>query len=149
MEFKLCYKTYEYKPSLAAMKKFKDTTGLDLWGICAKYMDTYTNSRNGKNKDNIQETIHKLSNVLSFIDAAQFLYCIASQCSNVTIDEIEDGMFHAGILPSEREHDMSEPYPFIIYLICTDIIVEHVKLAESKKKPTASSLPAEASQEVV
>lgn len=146
MEFKLFYKKYEYKPTLAAMRKFKDATGLDLWGTCAKYMDTYTNSRNGKDQDSIQEAIYKLSKVLDFVNAAQFLYCLASQSSNVTIEEIEDAMYHSGILPSEREHDMSEPYPFVIYLVCTDIILEHVKLAESKKKPIASSSQAESKE---
>lgn len=145
MKFRLCYKDYEYKPTLSALKRFKSSTGLDLWGVCAKYMDVYTNSRkaivtdgNKSHTDSVQETIYKLSKVLDFVDAAQFLYCLTID-SGVTIDEIEDGMFHAGILPSERDHDMSEPYPFVIYLVCTDIILEHVKLTELKKKPLASS----------
>lgn len=134
MKFKLCYKEYDCKASLGAMKRFKEATGKDMWGVCSKYMSTYIALT--KEGITIQDLIHELSTVLDFVDSAVFFHSLCVD-SGVSIDEIEDGMFHAGILPSERDHDMSEPYPIVLYILCTDIIKEHLDLVESKKKASS------------
>ena len=137
MQFKLCYKSYDYKPSLRAIKEFKESTGLDLWATLSNFLGVYINCRT--DGDAITTTISKLAKVIDFVEASQLFYCLAKQESSVSIDEIEDGMFHAGILPSEREHDMSEPYPFVIYQICLDIQEYHSQLSKDVKKPQALS----------
>ena len=131
MKFKLCYKEYECKISLGAMKRFKEATDKDLWGICSKYMSTYIQCQ--KDGLAVQDLIYELSTTLDFIDSAVLFHSVCVD-SMVTLDEIEDAMFHAGILPSKRDHEMSEPYPLVLYMLCTDIIKEHIEKAESKKK---------------
>ncbi len=134
MDFKLCYKVYEYKPNLAAIKKFKEATGLDLWGVLSKYTSVFIQAT--RDNSGVSDMLHKLSEVLSFVDAAQLFYCLAKQCSNsVTIEEIEDAMFHAGIHASDSEHDMSEPYTIILYKVALDISKYHETLRAETKKP--------------
>jgi hypothetical protein len=137
MEFKLFYKSYDYKPSLAAIKQFKEATGLDLWSSLIKYMVCFTQSR--ANSDSVGDMIHKLSSVLDFVQSAQLFYCLAKQSnSRLSIDEIEDAMFHAGILPSNEDTGLCEPYPIIMYKIALDVQEYHATLS-NEKKPQAHS----------
>jgi hypothetical protein len=132
MDFKLFYKSYDYKPSLAAIKQFKEATGLDLWASLIKYMVCFTESRSSG--DSIGDMIHKLSNVLDFVQSAQLFYCLAKQSnSKLNVDEIEDAMFHAGILPNSEETGLCEPYPIILYNIALDVQGYHASLATEKK----------------
>tara|TARA_R110000868_G_scaffold162439_1_gene393699 strand:- start:37090 stop:37503 length:414 start_codon:yes stop_codon:yes gene_type:complete len=137
MQFKLCYKAYDYKPNLRAIKQFKEATGLDLWSTLTKFIGVYLQSR--AEKIAMTDMLHRLSEVIDFVDAAQLFYCLAKQDSSLTIDEIEDAMFHAGVLPSDRNHDMSEPYPFVIYMIGISVNEYHQQLAKDVKKPEAHS----------
>lgn len=136
MHFKLAYKSYECKPSLAAMKSFKEATGLDLWSTLIRYMTVFVNaSRTGETLD---KTLAELSAVVDFVDAAQLFFCIAKQNNkSLTIDEIEDAMFHAGILKSDRADDMGEPYPFVMYQLALDVHNYHEQLAKTTKKSQA------------
>lgn len=137
MEFKLFYKNYTYKPNLKAIKQFKEATNLDLWSILTSFTGVFVKCR----VDNLDatETMKRLADVIGFVDAAQLFYCLAKQDTSLSIDEIEDAMFHCGILPSERSHDMSEPYPFVIYRLALDIHEYHTSLAKEEKKPLAHS----------
>lgn len=134
MEFRLCYKSYAFKPSLKAMKEFKEATGLDLWSSLTKYMVEFNKLKS--DGFSVGYILHELSKVLDFVTAAQLFYCLAKQeNSRLSIDEIEDAMFNVGILPSEREHDLSEPYPFVLYKLSVDIHEYHSQLVgDSKKK---------------
>ena len=132
MEFKLFYKSYDYKPSLAAIKQFKEATGLDLWSSLIKYMVCFTESR--QQGESVGGMIHKLAGVLDFVESAQLFYCLAKQSNaKLTIDEVEDAMFHAGILPSAEESGLCEPYPIIIYKIALEVQEYHATLATEKK----------------
>ncbi len=137
MEFKLFYKSYSYKPCLRAIKEFKESTGLDLWATLTEYVGVFAKCR--QDGVSVSETMSRLAKVVSFVESAQLFYCLAKQESSVSIDEIEDAMFHAGILPSEREHDMGEPYPFVLYLVAAEIQEYHAQLTKNAKKPEAHS----------
>ena len=132
MKFKLCYKEYEYKPSLKAIKEFKEATGLDMWGVLSKYLTVYLKCRTDNHS--ITDMLHELSTVMTFVDAAQLFYCLAKQSSSVSIDEIEDAMFHAGILPTEADGDMGEPYPIILYMLALDVNKYHESVRAEVKK---------------
>lgn len=133
MHFKLCFKSYEYKPSLKSMKEFKEATGLDLWSSLAKYMVEFSKAR--LDGCSVSETLHRLAEVLDFVNCAQLFYCLAKQESkSLTINEIEDAMYNAGILPSERDDDMSEPYPFVMYALALQVQEYHNSLAKDLKK---------------
>jgi hypothetical protein len=133
MLFKLCYKSYDFKPSLAAMKQFKDATGLDLWTTLIRYMGSFSNSQS--NGLSLADTLYELSNIIGFVDSAQLFFCVAKQSSkSITIEEIEDAMFHAGMLKSDRDSDMSEPYPFVLYQLALDVYEYHAQLSKNTKK---------------
>ncbi len=137
MDFKLFYKSYDFKPSLSAIKTFREATGLDLWASLIKYMVCFIDSKN--NKDSVGDMIFNLSKVLDWVQASQLLYCLAKQSNNaVTIEEIEDAMYHAGITPNNEDSDLCEPYPLIIYKIAVDVQEYHSSLSK-QKKPAAHS----------
>ena len=132
MKFKLFYKEYEYKQNLKAIKQFKEATGLDLWSTLTSFMGVFLDCRS--EDVSVSVTMKRLANIIGFVDAAQLFYCLAKQDSSLSIDEIEDAMFHAGILSSDAEHDMREPYPFVIYQVCVDIHNYHAGLTKDEKK---------------
>ena len=105
-----------------------------MWSVLIKFITTFSNGQ----KENlpIGDRLYNLSQVLDFVDSAQLFYCLAKQSnSSVTIDEIEDAMFHAGILESKRDGDMSEPYPFVLYQLALSVYEYHEQLAKDTKKP--------------
>ena len=132
MEFKLFYKVYSYKPNLRSIKQFKEATGLDLWSTLTDFMGVFIACR--AEDVSVSDTMKRLAAVIGFVDAAQLFYCLAKQDTALTIDEIEDAMFHAGILPSDSETDLKEPYPFVIYQLCVDIHNYHAGLTKEEKK---------------
>ena len=139
MIFRLCFKDYKFKPSIKAMKDFKEATGKDLWSSLVAYMGTFTNSR--ASDDSVADTMAKLAQVLDFTDAAILFYCLAVQENKaLQLAEIEDACFHAGILPSQRADDMSEPYPFVLYRLALDVQKYHVEETLDEKKTLAASL---------
>lgn len=132
MEFKLFYKVYNYKSNLRAIKQFKESTGLDLWATLTDFMGTYIKCRN--DGVSVSDMLKQLSGIIGFVDAAQLFYCLAKQDSSLTIDEIEDAMFHAGIFPNDNDNDMSQPYTMVLYQICLDVHNYHSELAKEEKK---------------
>lgn len=135
MRFRLFFKDYDCKFNLKSMKQFEEATGKDLWPSLMLYIHTFSVNQD----QGTLVLIDKLSKVLTFSEAAHAFHCLASQCnSKVTIEEIEDAMFHAGIRPSERHDDMSEPWPLIMYRLCIDIDNYHTKAIQAKK-PAADS----------
>tara|TARA_R110002020_G_scaffold58268_1_gene159738 strand:+ start:874 stop:1278 length:405 start_codon:yes stop_codon:yes gene_type:complete len=134
MQFKLFFKSYNCKPSLGAMKAFKEATGLDMWASLSSYMGTFAVSVAEGVRTEV--ALERLAGVLDFVDASQLFYCIAKQANSaLTIDEIEDAMFRCGILKSDRDSDMSEPYPFVLYKLALDVNDYHMQLAKDSKKP--------------
>lgn len=131
MEFKLAYKSYEYKMSLAAMKRFKEATGRDLWSILSQYVVEYSNHKESP----LLRLCGALGEFCDFETASYIFYCLAKECnSRLTIEEIQDAMFHVGWRPSERPDDMSEPYPLVLVLIASDIDQYFSELVVKKKQ---------------
>lgn len=135
MEFKLCYKPYDCKMSLGAMKAFKEATGRDLWGTLIEFILVY---HDGKGLS-VFDLCRRLYQTVDFETGSQAFYCMAKECNkNLSLDEIQDGMFHVGWRPSERPDDMSEPWPIILVQLAMDVDQYFTELA-SEKKPLADS----------
>ena len=128
---KLCYKEYTYKMSLGAMKQFKQATGKDLWCTLLQFMECYALS----NEDATLVRIRKLYEVLDFETAAQLFHAlIRAGNKSIPIEEIEDGMFKVGWLPSERADNMSEPWPLVLVLLSHEINKQFTADASELKK---------------
>lgn len=130
--FQLCYKKYEYKTSFKASKDFKDSTGLDLWGVLLDYVDCYIESMADGN--NTAKTLSRLSKVIDKVDASHLFHSLAKQCGSVSLEEIQDAMEHAGILPTDVDNGMGEPYPIVLYMLALEIIDYHKKQRSEAKK---------------
>lgn len=131
MEFKLCYKSYAFKPTIKAMKQFKEATGLDLWATLSRYMLTFIENR----EKPVGELVASLSDVVDFVSASQLLHALAqAENGKIGIDEIQDAMFHAGIFPNDSESDFAEPYPFVMYQVSIMIQEYHAQLQTEKKR---------------
>ena len=138
MKFTLFYKDYSFKPTLSAMKEFKESTGKDLWASLMGYISVYTSCAKSTDK-NVADMLILLADVLDFVEAAQLFYCLAKQENNsLTLQEIEDAMFHAGILKNNEAGNKAEPYTIVLYQLALQINEYHNQL-HSEKKPKASS----------
>ncbi len=136
MEIKLCYKTYDFKISLAACKAFYDATGEDLQYILLKYIET---SIETKELDLISRMASFLS-VVKFEVAAQAIFAlIRTENKSIPLDEIRDGMFRVSWLPSERTDDQSEPWCMVMLGIATQVNGYFEKNIPVKKKATKAA----------
>jgi len=132
MKFNLCYKSYEFKMNLAAMKSFKEATGKDLWSTLTEFIYIYNTSR--QKQEHTFVLMKRLSEVCDFIDSAHALHSMAKQCnSKLPIEEIEDAMFHAGWRPGEDMDSMNEPYGLVMFQVALSID-DYFKELSTKKR---------------
>ena len=128
---KLCYKEYPYKMSLGAMKQFKQSRGKDLWCTLLQFMECYSESK----EESILSRMRKLYEVVDFETASHVFYSlIRAENKEVPLVEIEDAMFKVGWLPTDREGDMSEPWPYVLAAVAFEINKQfEVDASEAKK----------------
>lgn len=132
MQFNLFYKQYDCKLSLSAIKSFEESTGKSLLGTLTDLMlCSITCKHEGVS---VMETVVRLSNIVTETQAAQIFYCLAKQSNKaLTIDEIEDAVFHAGVIPSTDDNDDREPYPAVLCKLAVDANEYHNSIAKEKK----------------
>ena len=122
--------------SLGAMRRFKEATGKGLWSFLQGHINNYIKVSGGS----VFDVCHKLHELSDFDDAAQAFYCMAKECnSHLTLDEIEDAMFHVGWRPSERDDDMSDPYCIVLYQLALDVDASFEEIVSKKKSEVDSS----------
>ncbi len=140
MEIKLCYKTYPVSVTLGAMKSFKDEVGQDLWTtIISVLSESEKCKREGVS---ILDRLIRVSKAIelkpestSFDVAAALFHSIIDKSLNVPLSEIRDGMLRCGMLPTERDGDMGEPYTYVIQKLAYDINERMERdIKDSKKK---------------
>lgn len=113
------------------MKRFKDATGRDLWALLSQYVVKYSELKDAS----LLSLCGELGDFCDFETASYIFYSLAKECnSRLTIDEIQDAMFHVGWRPSERPDDMSEPYPLVLVLIASDVDQYFSELVVKKKQ---------------
>jgi len=134
MDFKLCYKTYPFKISQGACKRFFEKTGLDLQTVFLSYICTFHSSKELPTG----ERLVALSNIYSRDVACKALYeIIKEEQAGVSVAELEDATFRVGWVSSDRDDDLSEPWPLVmveIGLKINDYFTEHLNV----KKPDTS-----------
>lgn len=128
---KLCYKSYPYKMTLGAMKKFKQATGKDLWYSLLRFIECYAES----DGDSTFVRLRKLYEIIDFETASHIFYSlINAEDKSVPLEEIEDGMFKVGWMPTDRDGDMSEPWPLVLVVVAHEINRQFEADVSSAKK---------------
>ena len=130
---KLAYIEYDWKISLAAKRKFKERTGLDLmntlWGFVTAHRST-------TGMDDL-EVMHVLSGVCGEFDAADVFYCLFNEANScVTLDEISDGMERTSGL--SVEDGLSQPWPLVLVKLAYDVEEYYRNINKAKKKADLS-----------
>jgi hypothetical protein len=132
--FKLCGKEYQSKMSLEAMKQFKQNTGKDLWCLLITMIEVFATT----GEVSVLERMRLLYQACDFETAS---YAFHALCTNnsVPLDEMQDGMFRVGWMPTEREGDITEPWPLILVMLAYDIDKQFNQIPETDKKKVDTS----------
>ena len=131
---KLCYKEYDYKLSLKAIKGFKKDTGEDLMFTLSMLLSTWSD---GAGMD-IRNRINSLYSVCDFeLAAYAFYHLIKGSKKDIPLDEIEDSMFRVGIIPNDIDDDLSSPWPLVLVKVAQDIESDFLEGASTKKSGTS------------
>tara|TARA_R110002020_G_scaffold453005_1_gene667651 strand:+ start:2071 stop:2478 length:408 start_codon:yes stop_codon:yes gene_type:complete len=128
---KLCYKEYPFKISLASCKSFFDATGEDLQSVLLSYLDI-CQSTQGESLIGRMSEFHK---VCKFETASHAIHSLVkAENKNIPLEEIQDAMFRVSWLPSERDDDLSEPWPLVMVTIANQVNDYFAKNMPVKKK---------------
>ena len=104
--------------TLGAMKQFKEATGKDLWFSLLNFLEVWSLS----DGEPTLTRMKKVYEVLDFDTAAKLFHAlIKAENKSIPLEEIEDAMFKVGWLPSEREDNMSHPWPLVLVTTAHDI----------------------------
>lgn len=127
---KLCFKEYESKMSLEAIKQFKLNTGLDLWCTLISFIQTY---RDTSDLDTISR-MQQLYSVCDFETGAQMFHAlIHTSDSSIPLQEIEDSMFRVGWMPTKDDGNLREPWPIVAVNVAYDIDKQFQEILPKKK----------------
>ena len=130
MEFTLCYKSYPFKMSLGAMKQFQERTGKDLWSTLLMFLDEWM-----KSDTSMLARCANTSRVIGFDDAAEMLHALVkAEDKSIPLDEIRDGMFKVGWIPSDVENRNVDPYTSILFNVANQINTAFSERVEAEKK---------------
>ena len=134
MEFKLCYKTYPFKISQGACKGFFEQTGLDLQTVFLTYVCSFHESK----KEKSGQRLVLLSNLYSRDVACKAMYhMIKSEVKGVSMAELEDATFRVSWVASDRDDDLSEPWPLVMVDIGLQINAFFTENLNVKKQNTS------------
>lgn len=121
--------------TLGAMRQFKERTNKDLWFTLVDVWYTYANSTE-------QTALGRLKDIYEVVDfdtaAEVFHALIKAEESSIPLDEVRDGMFRVGWLPTDRDGEMSEPWPIVMVKAATDVDAQFSNAFESSKKKVAT-----------
>lgn len=130
---RLCYKEYPYKISLAACKAFFDATGEDLQSVLLEYLEA-CHRTSGMD---LVKRMSEFYKICKFEVASHAIHSLVKTANkNIPIEEIQDAMFRVSWLPSDRDDDLSEPWPLVMVTIATQVNDYFVSNMPVKKKVT-------------
>lgn len=126
---KLCYKEYQVKMTLGAMKQFKQATGKDLWCSLLLFLEAFYASKDLS----ILSRCTRMYEVMDFETASQVFHALINASGDKTsLAEIEDAMFRVGWLPSVKDDDFAEPWPLVMVALASECD-RQLKVQEAKK----------------
>lgn len=135
MQFKLAYKSYDYKPTWNAFRSFQEDTGESMLGLLYGYVGIWQQLED----HNQCEAVSKVLNYCPEILGSKIFYYLAKECnSHLTLEEIQDAVFHtSGEIPKESD-SMANPWYLILVSVASDVIKVMTDNA-LKKKPNPNS----------
>ena len=137
---KLAYKEYPYKMSLGAKKQYDGATGLDLWNVLLKYINSW---RASEGLDTFKR-LELLTGVCTTLQASELFYAlIKAENSCISLIEIQDAMESVGGRPIEDDDEWCKPWPLVLVNLAYDVDAEYVnqltKLKELNAKKKAGT----------
>lgn len=133
--FWLCNKEYEYKLTPDSFRYFKEKTGNCLYVKTLEYRVAFIDATAKKLSD--YQTFSQVGKVLGFVDTVYFLKSIITD-SNVSIEEIQNGMLLVGGLPSGIDTNGGKAFSYVelMILVTIDIIRRNESQRSDLKKKT-------------
>lgn len=132
--FKLCGKEYQSKMSLEAMKQFKQNTGKDLWCLLITMIEVFATT----SEASVLERMRSLYQACDFETASHAFHALCVE-NSVPLDEVQDGMFRVGWMPTDRDGDITEPWPLILVMLAYDVDKQFNQIPETDKKKVDTS----------
>lgn len=130
---KLCYKTYDVKMSLSAIKQFNSATGLDIYASLLDLIVVMTDWQ--KSNTGVHDLCRNLYKSCDFITASKLFHAmIVKEGSRIDMEEIQDAMFRVGILPTEIDNDMGEPWCMVLVEMAFAVVKDFEDMSKGKKK---------------
>jgi len=133
MKITLCYKEYDCKVSLGAMKAFKQATGKCLWLTLLEVYDAFIKTR-GMSELDRQKAIYS---AISFDDAVHLFDAVTDK--SVTTAEIDDAMYHSAWRTYEGTTDKNQPWSLQLVNLAIQYDQEMKELQTAKKSKPATS----------
>jgi len=135
MQVHLCYKPYQFKMSLGAMKAFKEATGKDLWSTLITFVDSWSRSKEEPELTRYREAYK----AVDFETAVHAAHCMIHEYDkSISMDEIEDAMFRCGWLPNADGNDKGAPYPIVLINMALQIHSTFSSDEKAKKRSARS-----------
>ncbi|HHZ96944.1 MAG TPA: hypothetical protein EYN67_15650 [Flavobacteriales bacterium] len=135
MEFNLCYKTYPFKISQGACKRFFEQTGLDLQTVFITYLCKFHETKGMMSGDRFIA----LSNLYPRDIACKAMYhMVKEEVTGVSMAELEDASFRVGWTASENDDQLSDPWPLIMVDISVKINTYYSENLDEKKTITSA-----------
>lgn len=127
---KLCYKEYDYKLTLGAIKGFKKDTGEDILFILSKLLEVWQESIGASQRSRINQ----LYSVCDFeLSAYAFYHLIKSKQDSIPLIEIEDAMFRVGVVPNNVDDEYCVPWPVVLVDLAYNIEQDFLAEMPAKK----------------
>ena len=136
MDFKLCYKSYEFKDSFNAVLEFDRETGRDLWAV----LQGVQNLAMAHSQGSVRELTHAIGEYIGVLHGAKLLWVLAKECnSTLKLSEIQDAVRRVGSNPVDHDDLFGQPYTVILYKLANDIANSQMKECKQAKKDLSPS----------
>lgn len=131
MNFRLCYKQYDYKSTHGAHRAFQEDTGESLLGL----LNDVLHMSGQMNGMTTAEATSSFLKVCPEILGAKAFYYLAKECNGaLTIDEIEDAVFHTSQRIPTSSDSFGNPWYLVLAKVGAEVIEDLTSLALKKKQ---------------
>ena len=124
---KLCYQQYESSVTLAAHREFLKRQGHSLGYYIGKVIIAAAGGRD----TGVANQMSAIAEAVPFGVALDIFDVITDK--SVSKEEIEDAMWRVDWIPTERDGDMSEPWPFVLATLAGEYSEIYNEITEKKK----------------
>ena len=136
MNFKLCYKEYDYKITWSAKRDFKRETGRGIWSTLQAILPIVQANAGGS----VINLCAEIGKHIDDVDGPILLYTLAKQCNtSLQLSEIADACDRVGWRPVENDNEYAQPYTYVLYKMVHAIDELYEEEAAKAKKDLCPS----------